>query len=155
MIKLMGGLMLALTGVVLAISIYRFEQKKLKVIDAFITLLFHIKGQIDCFCLPLCDIVENMPAGIEILRGRRVTADFESMLEDNKIYLDEESYRLLECFYLEFGSMYREEQLRRCDYYIEALGEQRKLLFADLPARAKIGGALCVCSAIGLLIILW
>ena len=77
------------------------------------------------------------------------------MLTHSRIYLDRESYRLLQRFFLEFGSLYRDEQLRRCDYYIEALGEQRRILFDDLPARAKIGGALCICSVIGLLIILW
>lgn len=152
MLKLVGGLLLALTGVVLAVSIYRFEQKKLRVIDAFISLIFHIKGQIDCYSLPLCDIMQNRPTDLELPRG---TGDFFELLSHSKIYLDAEAYRLLERFYLEFGSLYREEQLKRCDYYIDALTEQRRMLFDDLPARARVGGALCICSVIGLLIILW
>ena len=152
MLKLFGGLLMALTGVILALSIYRFEQKKLRVIDSFISLIFHIKGQIDCYSLPLCDIMRALPADLELPRE---TEDFGQMLTHSRIYLDRESYRLLQRFFLEFGSLYRDEQLRRCDYYIEALGEQRRILFDDLPARAKIGGALCICSVIGLLIILW
>lgn len=152
MVKLVGSLLLALTGVVLAVSISRFEQKKLRVLDSFISLIFHIKGQIDCYSLPLFDILHNRPSGLELPLG---SDDFGEILYHSRIYLDSESYRLLERFYSEFGSLYREEQLKRCDYYIEALGEQRRMLFEDLPARTKIGSALCICSVIGILIILW
>ena len=152
MIKLFGSLLLALTGLTLAVSISRFEQKKLRVIDSFISLIFHIKGQIDCYSLPLCDILRNRPSGLELLEG---SEDLGEILYHARIYLDAETYRLLESFYLEFGGLYREEQLKRCDYYIEALGEQRRALFEDLPARQKIGSALCICSTIGILIILW
>ncbi len=148
----MGSLLLALTGLTLAVSISRFEQKKLRVIDSFISLIFHIKGQIDCYSLPLCDILRNRPSGLELLEG---SEDLGEILYHARIYLDAETYRLLESFYTEFGGLYREEQLKRCDYYIEALGEQRRGIFEDLPARQKIGSALCICSVIGILIILW
>ena len=152
MIKLLGSLLLAVTGLLLAVSISRFEQKKLRIIDSFISLIFHIKGQIDCYSMPLCDILRNRPSGLELLEG---SEDLGEILDNARIYLDAETYRLLESFYLEFGGLYREEQLKRCDYYIEALGEQRRALFEDLPARQKIGSALCICSTIGILIILW
>ncbi len=152
MIKLFGSLLLAVTGLTLAVSISRFEQKKLRVIDSFISLIFHIKGQIDCYSLPLCDILRNRPSGLELLEE---SEDLGEILYHSRIYLDAETYRLLESFYAEFGGLYREEQLKRCDYYIEALGEQRRALFEDLPARTKIGSALCICSTIGILIILW
>ena len=152
MIKLLGSLLLAVTGLVLAVSISRFEQKKLRVIDSFISLIFHIKGQIDCYSLPLCDILRNRPSGLELLDG---SEDLGEILYNARIYLDTETYRLLESFYTEFGGLYRDEQLKRCEYYIEALGEQRRALFEDLPARTRIGSALCICSTIGILIILW
>lgn len=155
MVKLVGSLLLTLTGIVLAVSIYRFEQKKLRVTDAFISLILHIKGQIDCYCMPLCDILKTRPEGLDIPCPKDAQEDLGAMIESSKIYLDGETYRLLWRFYSEFGSMYRDEQLRRCDYYIQALSEQRKLLFDDLPARAKIGSALCICSVIGILILLW
>ena len=152
MLKLVGGLLLALTGVVLAVSIYRFEQKKLRVIDAFISLIFHIKGQIDCYSLPLCDIMQNRPTDLELPRG---TGDFFELLSHSKIYLDAEAYRLLERFYLEFGSLYREEQLKRCDYYIEALTEQRRMLFAGVKDKGRAGSALWICAGICAIILLW
>ena len=154
MIKLFGSLLLALTGVILSVSVNRFEQKKLTILDAFITLLFYIKGQIDCFSLPLGEILKSAPTEVSCLRAHNDDS-FLDMLYNCKIYLDAESFRLLERFGMEFGGMYREEQLRRCDYYIEALCERRRVIFEDLPARKKIGGTLCICVCIGLLIILW
>ena len=147
MIKLVGGLLLAFCGVTLAVSVCRYERKRLSVLDLFISLLFYIKGQVDCFSLPLCDIMKKSEFSSY--------GDFGQMLESNRIYLDGESYRLLESFYSEFGSVYRDEQLRRCDYYILELDERRKLNFSDLPSRTKIGGVLCLCSVMGILILLW
>lgn len=146
--------MLALTGIAAAISIHRFEQKRLRVLDGFIALLFYIKGQVDCYNLPLSDILAGYP--------RKTCPDiyvdgmgFDRMLSESRIYLGAESLRLLERFYGEFGSTYRDEQLKRCDYYIDALTEQRRELSLDLPARTRVGSALCICLSIGLAIILW
>ena len=151
-IKLIGCGALGVACVIMAISYRRFQWKKLDTVDGFIALIFYIKGQIDCYGMPLCDIMRSLPEDLDLPRDTR---DFGQMLKGSKIYLEREAYRLLERFYSEFGSLYREEQIRRCDYYIEQLGEQRRLLFEDLPARTKIGGTICICSLIGLLIILW
>lgn len=152
--KLIGSLLLALTGIIAAISVCRFEQKKLKVMDGAIALLFYIKGQVDCYNLPLCDILASRPSELFPYAGEGCT-DLGVMLSQSRIYLGSEPYRLLWQFYNEFGSTYRDEQLRRCDYYIDALTEQRRALSLDLPARSKIGSVLCICTAIGLAIILW
>lgn len=152
--KLIGSLLLALTGIVAAVSVCRFEQKKLRVMDGFISLLFYIKGQVDCYNLPLCDILSSRPDGL--LGGDDGgCVELGTLLSHNRIYLGAEPYRLLERFCTEFGSTYRDEQLRRCDYYIDALTEQRRALSLDLPTRSRIGSALCICTAIGLAIILW
>ena len=154
MIKLIGSFILAVTGVILAVSVCRFEQKKLRVTDSFISLLFHIKGQIDCYSLPLCDIMRNLPSDLELC-FKDSERGFEDLLEHSKIYLDTESYRLLQRFYAEFGSTYREEQLKRCDYYIQALGEERRKLSETAPIRVRMNSILCLCCALGVAVVLW
>lgn len=156
LIKLIGSLLLALAGVGLAGAVCRFEKKRLEVLDGFISLLFFIKGQIDCYSLPISDILASTPAEIRercMYDGK--SGDMESMIKNCRIYLEDESARLLYSFAAEFGSTYRDEQLRRCDYYISALDEQRRRLADDVPVRAKVGSAITVCSALGLMIILW
>ena len=156
LIKLIGSLLIALAGMSLAAAYCRFEKKKLNVLDGFISLLFYIKGQIDCYSLPPDKILSSVSEDIlQSCNCREKPDSIEQMIKNSKIYLEDESMRLLNAFSAEFGSTYREEQLKRCDYYIQALSEQRRRLSDDLPAKSKIGSALCICSSLGIMIILW
>ena len=156
LIKLIGSLLITLAGASLAVAYCRYEKRKLNVLDSFISLLFYIKGQIDCYSLPLDKILSSVSE--DILQGcncREIPENIEQMIKNSRIYLDDESTRLLNTFSAEFGSTYREEQLKRCDYYIQALSEQRRKMSDDLPAKSKIGSVLCICSSLGIMIILW
>ena len=84
-----------------------------------------------------------------------VPKSLTEMLPHGKIYLETESLRLLMQFSEEFGSTYKQEQLRRCDYYIEALLERRRLLCDEIPSKSKVGSAVWMCASFALMIILW
>lgn len=156
-VKFIGSLLVVLAGGVLSFSFCRFEKKKLSVLDSYISLLFYIKGQIDCYSKPISDILKS--ADREIIEGCGCrfsdSMNLDDMLEEGKIYLERESMRLLSCFSKEFGSTYKDEQLRRCDYYIEALLEERRGLSDDIPSRNKVGSAIWMCASFGLMIVLW
>lgn len=156
-LKLFGSLLLALAGGMLSFSFCRFEKKKLSVLDSYISLLFYIKGQIDCYSKPISDILKS--ADREMIEGCGCRlpdpTSLDMMLDEGKIYLERESMRLLSCFSREFGSTYKDEQLRRCDYYIEALLEERRDLSDDIPSRNKVGSAIWMCASFGLMIVLW
>ena len=156
LVKLIGSLLIALAGGGFAMAFCIFERKRLEVLDSFIALLFYIKGQIDCYCLPLSDILATLDESIT--RGcmcHKTPESLEEMIRHSKIYLEDETRRLLYAFSSEFGSTFRDEQLRRCDYYIQCLCEERRRLSDDLPLRSRTGSALWICSSLGLLIILW
>ena len=155
-LKLIGSVVVIASSISVAISHRIFQEKKLKTLDGFIALLMYIKGQVDCYALPLYEMLMGIPP--EILCDCNSPMGVESLDEligESRVYLEDESLRLLESFSLEFGSIFREEQLRRCDFYIEALVEERKRLSADVERRARVGGALSVCAMIGLVILLW
>lgn len=155
-IKLVGGLLFALSGAIMAFSYSRFQTKKLNTIDGFISLLFYIKGQIDCFARPRSDILATLPAEVFCACNCPHGAEtLEELLEASRIYLDEEPLRLVASFASEFGSTFREEQLRRCDYYISALGEERRRVFAQVQSRSRAGSALWLCASIGIIILIW
>ncbi len=154
--KLIGSLLIALGGAAVAFAVCRYERRRLQVLDAFISLIFYIKGQVDCYSLPIGSILEGAPRELLSICGRGEGADeLPSLVHSSRLYLDEESYRLLSAFASEFGGAYREEQLRRCEYYIGALDEQRRRIYDEVPVRSKIGSALSICSAVGILILLW
>lgn len=155
-LKLIGSIVVVASSISVAISHRVFQEKKLRTLDGFIALLMYIKGQVDCYALPLYEMLMGIPP--EILYDCNSPLGVESLDEligESRVYLEDESLRLLESFSLEFGSIFREEQLRRCDFYIEALVEERKRLSADVERRARVGGALSVCAMIGLVILLW
>ncbi len=155
-IKLIGSLLFGISGIIMAVSYRKFQQKKLQTLDGFVSLLFYMKGQIDCFSRPRSDILSSVPPEVFCACNCSDGAEtLEELVDASRIYLDEEPLRLVASFASEFGSTFRDEQLRRCDYYISALGEERKKVFADVEAKSRAGSALWICASAGLIILLW
>ena len=155
-IKLAGCAAMAIAGIVGAVSLRVFHRRRLETLDGFIALLFYIKGQVDCFARPIGDIMYSLPP--EILRQcncPRGALTLEDLIEESRIYLDVESQRLLGAFANEFGSIFREEQTKRCDYYVGALGEIRGRMNERSEGESRAGGALCLCVTLGIAILLW
>ena len=155
-LKLVGGIIVVISSLFVAMSHRKFQERRLKTLDGFISLLMYVKGQVDCYALPLYEILMSVPA--EILCDCNCPEGVESLDElvsESRIYLEEESLRLIEAFSVEFGSTFREEQLRRCDFYLGALVEERKRLSEEVIKRSRVGSALSICSSLGLLILLW
>lgn len=153
--KLIGSLFLCTSGAFISIFVSRFQKNKLVVLDSFISLIFYIKGQVDCYSKPILEILSATPKEILENCGYKENTGLCEMVEENKIYLSGEAFRLLYCFASEFGSTYREEQMKRCDYYIEALSEERKNMAEDIPKKSKIYSTLAICSSLCLVILLW
>ena len=156
LLKLLGAGLIASVGGFAAYCAVRFEKKKLTVLDGWIDLIFHIRGQIDCYLTPLDEILAS--ADEEILSacmGSTPHPDLHTLLDASSPYLGGESRRLLSGFVREIGGSYREEQLRRCDYYVTALRTLREKIAADLPARVKLSITVSICSALGVAILLW
>lgn len=133
-----------------------YEKRKVSVLGGWMDLLFYIRTNIDCYLTPVEQIfAEADPALLRACMGDTSVKSPADLLKRSLPYLDEESKRLLEAFSREIGNCYREEQVKRCDYYLSALRAIREKKNADLPARLRVRSALCLCSAIGLAILLW
>lgn len=148
--------MLLGTGGFAALRTVAYEKKKLSVTDGWLEMLFYIRTRIDCHLTPIEQIFEEAsPTLLRACMGQVGDTTPTLLLSHSKAYLEEEAIRLLDTFAREIGSCYREEQVRRCDYYISALRKIREKQKAELPARFKTRGALCLCSVAGLAILLW
>jgi hypothetical protein len=156
LIKTLGmGLVLS-AGSLAAYSATHFEKRKLSVIDAWIDLILHIRAQIDCYLMPLDEILAGTDE--EILKScmcRTPHPDLFNLLEASSPYLIPQAKRLIAAFVKEIGGSYREEQLRRCDYYVNALRMLRQKIADDLPAKTKVCITFSLCLAIGVIILLW
>ena len=167
--KLMGSMILVLASGYVALSVRRFEYRRLRVLDGYISLIYFIKGQIDCYAMPVPEILARVdphilgdclglgrtPVDFPQMRMRAGEAYLPAMVDESRLYLQPESERLLTTFAGELGSAYRAEQVTRCDYYIGALSEERRKLYETLPSRLRTCGTLCLCCAIGAAVLLW
>ncbi len=156
LIKFIGSALLALSGACASVSLCRYCHRRLEAIEGFIALIFYIKGQVECYARPICEIMATLSP--EILRDCGCptgASSLEELISESKIYLDRESYRLLSAFAQEFGTVFREEQSKRCDYYIALLGERRALISSRLLPEMRAGSAVVLCASLCLVILLW
>ena len=156
MLRLLGILLLAGSGVLSAYRLNRTLTQRLSRLDGLIALLRHIRIQVECFSLSAGAIMRSLPREITLACGFRGSEIPES-LPDFVAALhieDGESDEILRDFSLSFGKGYREEQLRECDYYLEKLILRRELLSTELPQKKKLNSTLCICAALAAVILL-
>ncbi len=156
MVKILGALLILSVGIFSAFVSVQYEKKRLSVVDGWIDLILYIRGQIDCYLMPLDDILSGGDRALfEACMSPENAADLPAILEASQIYLDGDAKRTLESFVREIGAGYREEQLKRCDYFIASLRAQREKIAAALPMRTRLCATLCVCIALATAILLW
>ena len=155
-LKLAGCLTVLCVGAAAAVSAVGFERRRLSVLDGWLELLFYIRSQIDCYLKPLDEILLDADERLLIAcMASSKQRSLNGLLTSSAPWLDRESQRLLETMLRELGHSYREEQLKRCDFYAEALRSIREKVAAQLPSRIKLCVSLCLCAALGTVILLW
>ena len=156
MLKFLGALLILAVGVFAAFVSVQYEKKRLSVVDGWIDLILYIRSQIDCYRMPLDDILSGGDRALfEACMSPSNAADLPAILEASGIYLDGDGKRLIESFVREIGAGYREEQIKRCDFFISSLRTQRERIAAQLPLRTRLCATLCICIALATAILLW
>ena len=156
MLKLLGAILILSVGVFAAFASVQYEKKRLTVVDGWIDLILYIRGQIDCYLMPLGDILSGGDrALLEACMSPSNAADLPAILDASGIYLDGDAKHILEGFVREIGTGYREEQLKRCDFFIASLRTQRERIAAALPMRIRLCATLCICLSLATAILLW
>ena len=156
MLKLLGALLILSVGIFSAYLSVQYEKKRLTVVDGWIDLILYIRGQIDCYLLPIGDILLGGDRALfEACMSPSNAADLPAILGASEIYLDGDAKRTLESFVREIGTGYREEQLKRCDFFIASLRTQRERIAAALPMRVRLCATLCICLSLATAILLW
>lgn len=155
-LKLLGAILILCVGGSCALGTVQYEKKRLRILDGWIDLIFYIRTRIDCYLMPLGEILvagrEEIP---ELYTHDGPATDLHAILRASVIYLDGDAKRLLESFVREIGSSYREEQVQRCDYYITALRTLREKYAAELPMRLRLSVTLSLCISLGTAVLLW
>ena len=154
--KLAGALILSVSGMLCAACLNRRAEGRLSEVSGWIALLRFCKVQIECYSLPMGEILGR--CGGEMLSacgylGEIAPRSFEDLLRASA-WRDGETERIVRGFCEEFGRGYREEQMRGCDYYLSALEAHREGLAKRLPAQKKMNTTLSVCAALAMVLLL-
>lgn len=156
MLKLAGGLAVLFSGVLAAHLSVRRERERLLLLDAWIALLYYLRGQIDCFMTPLDEILRGVDGALlEKIAPGGASETLDGLLAACAERIDPEALRLLRALLSELGSTYREEQIKRFDYYLSELDRVRRRLADELPGRVRMTRTLYVCAAGALTLLLW
>ena len=154
--KTAGALMLLISGVFVAVQLNGRLVRVREQSGAIEEWLRFLRGQIDCFSMPVADILSL--GGCEILwrcgyRSDVVPRSFEELLTGSEIY-DGDIESALRELGASFGGCYREEQLRACDRCIAVVEKRHREISDELPKKKKLNTTLSVSAALALAILL-
>ena len=156
--KLLGAILLTAVGGYGAWMLGRRDSIRIDRVEAWIALLRLTGNQIDCFSLPVPEILARCDGNL--LRrlgwsGDAPPADFRALVRsDASEGLTMEGKRIAVGFSEEIGKGYRQEQLRACDYSIGLFSAERDRLLSQLPQKRKRDITLCMAAALGTVILL-
>ncbi len=153
-VKLVGGALVMSGGAVTALMLNRALNERLSRLDALLSLLRFIRAQIDCFCLPVGEILRRVD--VELFDACGVTprpTDFDSLITQLDPVPDEAVMKLLRSFSAQLGASYRAEQLKSCDYHISELTAIREAFAGELKKRKKLNTTLCLSAAAAIVIL--
>lgn len=154
--SLAGAVVIFMCGIELSRRLNEKISKDHQRIEKYILLLRYVRSQIDCFALPIGDILGRADSALLAGCGwekEEPPSSVEDMLGEASVE-DEDALGILLEFCKDFGKSYLDEQIRRCDHYISLLDERRNSLAKDLPRKKKLNSTLCISGAVAVIILL-
>ncbi len=153
--KVFGSALVVASSAWIAGRINTDEERKLERIESCIELLNFIMNSIDCFCIPVGDILHDVDSELLLRCGygrEEKPVSAEDMLLGMEFAGDDELWHIMERFWNSVGRSYRNEEVSRCRMAIEEL----KVLFAkrreERIKKKRTVPVLCICSALGIVI---
>ena len=131
-----------------------YERRSIEVLDGFWRLINYTKNMIDLYCTPRESIMKsaaNEDLGLDILPGE----SFRELVARYGAYLDPKAKKELLSFDLELGEAYRDEQIKKCDYYAGLIDSMRREAGEKLPQKIKMDRTLIISLSLGIILVLW
>ncbi len=154
MYKLIGAVLIALSGGLTAYRLNRKASDAFHRAAALCRFLGYVKNEIECFALPISQILSRADRELLDRCGYVGKNAPQSLFElcQNIRWADGETKILMERFCSEFGRCYKDEQVQRCAYFLSGLEERKRTLERELPSRKKLNSTLCLSGSLALLI---
>ena len=158
-VKWLGGGVMLLTAL---LHCYQYERQTASIkarMASWITLLTHVRAQISCFGTPLSDIISHadkqLLAQLDINGAEADAATLLERCRSDAALLPDRCGELLLHLADELGTVWRQEQTIRLDYYVEALREEQTAFCAGAQRAVKLRRTLCLCGTLGAILLVW
>lgn len=159
LIKLSGVFLLLSAGGGFSLLLAKEERRRVSILSSFVELLSYVRSQIDCFLLPVGEILQGSDPSLWAPFGLSSPPSDPSALTDlltlSAPRLPADAYRVLLSFLRELGSSYRDQQLRSCDLALDSLRSILSRERSALPSRIRVRVCLALCAASGIAILFW
>ncbi|MBQ2757031.1 MAG: stage III sporulation protein AB [Clostridia bacterium] len=153
--KWLGVGLLLCCGVLGGLFFAAFEKRRVVQAEGFLRLLRAIRVQIDCFSLPVSQILASCDhALLRDVGACELPQSFPDLLKSTRLYLSPEICLLLLEFAGRLGTGYREEELRALDYYIARLAPYSEELRRELAKRERMAWLLPPALSVALVLLL-
>ena len=156
--KIVGSVSIIVAALIMYLEMQKYENLKIKQINAFILLVEYIKSQIECFLLPIDTIIQScnddLISACGINADHRKAKTLDELLASARFYCDNECADIIKQFSADFGQGYIQEQLRSCDYYRSELIKQRDKLKEKGKKENKLRLAICLSASFSLILLL-
>lgn len=156
--EIVGALFVLTASVLIGLDICSLESEKIKQGEELCALLRHIRSNIDFFLTPVDEILHDYSSpALDRCGFTSVMKEkgLKTALQDGGLTVRGKTIELLSAFSDELGAGYREDELKRCDYYIEKLNDENRAAaekFLKNKKMYKYLPPLCVLSIIILFI---
>lgn len=147
--------MLALSGIYLCLQRLNAIGKKLSVVRGLCALMRYTKAQVENYSMPCGEILRRCPRDILLLCGYEKDEPPQDFLELYSVLCieDAEAKRIFFDFVSDMGSSYRAEQVRRCEEFLNLLGERERYIASRQPLEKKLTVTFSVSLVLAVLIL--
>ncbi len=156
-LKLLGSTMLIFSGFSVYFEIQKSENRKIKQINAYISLIEYIKKQIECFLLPIDSILCSCD---EHIIRECIGSDSDEIESLDELFaatsfcIDAEAVAHISSFVRDFGSYYREGQIRACEICRDELSKISRTMCENTAKNKRVILTLCLCASLSVILML-
>ena len=147
--------MIVFSAVMIASNISEKTDATIKSVSALREILEHTKNMIDCYSLPVSEILGGINFSLLIDCGfskNMPPLDFEEFLINSHIP-DSEAKELMSAFAEGFGKGYRQDELSRCSLYLEKMRSREQKLIKEASKKKNMIFTVAICASLAVVIL--
>ncbi|MBQ1259160.1 MAG: hypothetical protein IIX97_03520 [Clostridia bacterium] len=156
-LKLIGLIMIGLSGVLTSIKILSSSDEDVRHTEALIELVSSLRSKIEVLCIPIPDILSATDPQIFVNCGYTsddLPKNAEDLISKCKLKEDAELYKLFSEFVFSLGRGYKSEELSKCDLITEELKKILSRRKEERIKRKKTVPAICLSVSACIIILL-